>query len=489
MSDASNPNILVIMSDQHHPRFMGCAGEPIVRTPNLDRLAARGTRFSRAYCNFPLCGPSRMSFMTARYAGELECLTNNMQLGSDVPTFAHAFNVAGYETLLCGRMHFNGPDQRHGFQKRLVGDVLGAYENHVDGLKRVLGDPLRKTTGPSAEAIRHSGRGDTGYQAYDNAVTDAAAQWLTDRHAEQPFMMVVGLVLPHAPFVAPDEDYALYDNRITADDLPKPHPESLHPEMRRLQSRAGLEGAEPVSLDDQRRARVAYHGMCTFTDRCVGRILDALDAAGMTDNTIVVYTSDHGEQLGEHGMWWKHTFYEGSVGVPMIFAGPGIPAGWATSRNVSLIDVGPTLLDLAGAPAIPGASGKSFRCLLDGDTENWHDTVIAENLWPPQSDCLHRMIKQGPWKLCHYPGFEPQLFNLDIDPGETRDLAADPAVSITREELMSKLAEGWDPQAIMARHRNARTVQNWTRQWATSTDLPEPDAPWFDTPPRNSVSP
>jgi len=477
------------MSDQHHPRFMSCAGEPLVQTPNLDALAARGTRFSNAYCNFPLCCPSRMSFLSSRLPSQISCLTNSAQLGSDVPTFAHAFNEADYETVLCGRMHINGPDQRHGFVKRIIGDVTPVYERQYATIAQVLGDVLKGTTGPDANAIRVSGPGESGYQAYDRAVTDAAVNYLNERDADgsSPFMMVVGYVLPHAPFVAPPEDYALYDKQITIDDLPQHDPDLLHPEMHRLQRRARLEDTDPVALEDQRRARVAYYGMCTYLDRLIGEVVASLESTGQLENTIIVYTSDHGEQLGEHGMWWKHTFYEGSVGVPLIFAGPGVPQGHVADGNVSLLDIGPTLLGMAGGPEIPRADGRSFRCLFDDNDAAWHDTVIAENLWPPDAPCLHRMIKRGPWKLCHYHGYEPQLFNLDDDPQELNDRAADPACQAVCDELMRDLLHNWDHDAIMREHQADLQIQTWAGNWRQKSDLPEPDALWFDEAPENWV--
>lgn len=490
MPDTSSPNIVVIMSDQHHPGFMGCAGEPFLHTPHLDALAARGTRFSNAYCNFPLCCPSRMSFMTSRYASEIDCLSNHAQLGSDIPTFAHAFNAAGYDTILCGRMHFNGPDQRHGFRKRIVGEVVGTSKDRRAEMNFVLGPVLSRTTGPNANAILTSGAGYSGYQTYDETVSTRAADWIRSRAQAQslsPFMMVVGFVLPHAPFVATPADYALYKDRITTQDLPRTHQEKLHPALRQLQRNAKLEDAGSVPLEAQRRARTAYYGMCTHLDRVVGRVLDALEESGQADNTLVIYTSDHGEQLGEHGMWWKHTFYEASAGVPLIIAGPGVPRDSVVSSNVSLIDIGPTLLEMAGASAIPAASGQSFRCLLNGRSEEWHDTVIAENLWPPGSPSLHRMLKHGAWKLCHYPGQKTQLFNLDDDPHEETDRAEDPACRDRLETMSRELLANWDYDAIMARRANSRTVEVWTQQWWTQCDLPMPDPPWCDDPPFNHL--
>lgn len=478
------PNVLLIISDQHHPRFMGCAGEAIVHTPNLDRLAARGARFNNAYCNFPLCCPSRMSLMTSRYASEIDCLGNHAQLGSDVPTFAHAFNAADYDTVLCGRMHFNGADQWHGFKKRLVGDVVKNFGDVRSMMNDVLGT-LQHTTGPNVKAIATSGPGYSGYQAYDETVTAAAVNWLGGRKADAaPFMMTVGFVMPHAPFVARPEDYALYESRIGIDDLPQPHPETLHPELRTLQRRAGLEDGESVSLEDQRRARIAYYGMCTHVDRLIGDILNALEESGQAENTIVIYTSDHGEQLGEHGMWWKHTFYESSVGIPLLMAGPNIPQGMEINSNLSLLDLAPTMLDMANAPALPRASGRSFRCLLEGDTTAWSNTVIAENRWGSTLQC---MLKQDSWKLCYYPGHAPQLFDLSRDPQEIHDLAQEPAYLPQRERMLETLLAAWDYESIMERQKYAATVEDWTRQWRAECEIGDPDAPWYQQPQHNDI--
>lgn len=475
---AKQPNVLIVMTDQHHPRVMGCAGDPIAVTPTMDALAARGTRFEHAYTASPLCGPSRAAFMTGRMPSSMDCLTNQRQFDSDLPTFAHMFGEAGYETVLAGRMHFNGPDQRHGFSKRIIGDVTGVYVPHMPNLKEILGD-LSNTTGPSANAIVKSGPGRSGYQAYDEAVAGAAADWLSSRDDDRPFMMTVGFVLPHAPFVAPPEDFDYFDKRITEEDLPKAS--VLHPEMMRLQKGANLVGDDVPTKQDQRRARVAYYGMCRHVDRQMKRILDALDEAGLTDDTIVVYTSDHGEQIGEHGMWWKHTFYEASVGVPMIFAGLGVPQGQTVSQNVSLLDVGATVLDMVGATPIPGEiQGASFRCLMNGDAAAWHDTTYSENLWPPTAACLHRMVKRGPWKLNHYHGHEPQLFNVDDDPGEMLDRADDPACADIRAELTALVLRDWDHDAVLARQRTMREMEMIALRAREGNDLPEPDALWHD---------
>jgi len=482
------PNVLVIISDQHHPDFMGCAGHPLVQTPHLDRLAKSGTRFSRAFCNSPLCLPARMAFLTGRLPSEIDCLTNDRHLSSEIPTFVHAFGAAGYETILCGRMHFNGFDQRHGFQRRSIGECVEKY-GPLGGLAPVLGE-LKNTTGPNACSIRMSGPGMSGYLQYDEAVAESALReldGLSGRKTGQPFLMTVGFVQPHAPFVAPEDDYDFFDGKISTDDLPVSDPASLHPELRRLRALAGLEDPQTApTLEQQRTARVAYHGMCRFLDRQIGKILGKLEEGPFRDNTVILYLSDHGEQLGEHGMWWKHTFYRGSVGVPMILKGPGLPKGVECSRNVSLMDMGPSLLDLCGLPGLPDVRGRSVRCLLEGRESEWNDEVIAENLWPSDSTCLHRMVVSGPWKMNHYPGFAPELFHMDQDPNECRDLVREglqPGILGALEERLSQLE---NPESVLERVRKQRLVQPWIDRAVNQGDVPLPDAPWFSQRPRKT---
>lgn len=481
---SNQPNVVVIMSDQHHRQFMGCGKDPIIKTPAMDALAKRGTLFENAYCAFPLCCPSRMSFMTGQMPSDLQCLDNARQLDSDTLTFAHMFGASGYETVLAGRMHFNGPDQRHGFDKRIVGDVTPyVYGQDKGSLQRLLSNGPWYT-GPTAAAIERSGPGACAYEQYDQIVAQRAADWITSRKSNQPFMLTVGFVLPHAPFVCSEEDFETYDALISEDDLP-PWETMTHPQLKAFQEHSKLvdeqHGKSSVSKKDQRRARVAYYGMCASVDRQVKQVVDAIESAGLTQDTLIVYTSDHGEQLGEHGLWWKHSFYEGSAGVPMIFAGPGVPENRKVTQNVSLIDVGPTLLDLTGSKELPNVSGRSFNCLFKDDTSaQWHDTVFAEHLWHSYPDVLQRMVKRGPWKLNYYPGHDIELFNTIEDPGEFNNRINDPAVAPLQKELLALVLRGWDHDAIMAKQKQSSAAAGIIRDARWKCDMPEPDRPWFE---------
>ena len=463
---ADRPNFVVVVSDQHHPRVMGYAGDGVVRTPNLDRLAAQGVRFEGTYCGSPLCVPSRMTFLTGRHCSDIGVWSNNCMLASDIPTFAHGLGIAGYETVLGGRMHFVGPDQRHGFERRIIGDVLSPFPG---GPPPDLGHIPTATTGQSRKAVEVAGPGRTAYQAYDMAVTDACCRYLEGRGRakdDRPFCLVVGYVLPHCPFICPKRLYDEYHDRVGIPQVPPGYENRLHPAIRLWRERRGVNGLDEATV---RRARAAYYGLVTFMDEQIGRLLQALSGTAFAKDTAVVYLSDHGEMAGEHGMWWKSSFYEGSVRVPMLWSWPGrFPEGRVIPRVTSLLDVGPTLLDLAGADLLPGASGRSLAGFLSGsgEVEDWPDEATSENvLWGGEP--AGRMIRQGPWKLNHYHGYDaPQLFNVAEDPEEFEDRAEDPACAAVRERLLARAREGWDGDRIEAELKRRADGRAVVRRWA-----------------------
>ncbi len=479
------PNVLLIMSDQHHAGVMRCSGDNVVQTPNLDRLANQGVRFSNAYCSFPLCGPSRMSFMTCRHPYEIDQWDNQCQLSSDTPTFAHSFLSAGYDTVLSGRMHFVGGDQRHGFSKRLIGDVQPtSYIQAGWQLDKVVGE-LADTCGMSLNGIVKSGPGRTGYQAYDEAVTGATVDWLRERGqsgVEKPFLLTVGYVTPHCPFVSPPEDFDAYRDHITMADLPQPD-DHLHPRNAALRKAFGVDPEPPT--DAQWRTRVAYYGLTTFLDRQVGSVLSALEEAGMADNTIVVYCSDHGEMLGEHGMWWKSTFYDGACRVPLMVSWPGrIKPGACRPENVSLMDIGMTLIDLIGLDPLPGGSGRSFRPLLESDGCGWEDTVFSEYA----VGTVSRMVRSGPWKYNYYHEMEPELFNMQDDPGELHNLTGQPQYHEIEQRLRDLVLQNWLPGHVRERVQRRKRERVLIANWVRATQPPEPDPHWFSEAPENWVA-
>jgi choline-sulfatase len=461
---AKRPNFVVIISDQHSPHFLGCTGNSLVRTPHLDALAARGTVFDATYCGAPLCVPSRMTFMTGRHCSDIGVWTNGCMLPSDIPTFAHGLGAAGYETVLGGRMHFVGPDQRHGFEKRIIGDVLSPLPG---GPGPDLGHIPTGTTGQTHRAVEIAGPGRTAYQAFDVDVTDTCRRFLEERDGgdeERPFCLVVGYVLPHCPFICPKELYEEYLKKIDVPQLPGGYLEQLHPALRLWREVRGVDGLNEEQI---RSARAAYYGLVTFMDEQIGRLLKTLTDSSFGEETVVVYTSDHGEMAGEHGMWWKSSFYEGSARVPAIWSWPGrVREGARVGAVNSLLDIGPTLLDLAGAEPLPKVAGRSLRRFLeDGLVPDWPDCALAENVNGGRERPA-RMLRQGKWKLNWYHGFNrPQLFDLETDPKELEDRADDPTCVAVRKELLNRALEGWDGDLIEARLRQQAATRPLLRQW------------------------
>ncbi len=479
------PNILLVMSDQHNPHIVGCEGDSVVRTPRIDALAERGVRFASNYCPSPLCVPSRMSFLTSRYPSDQRVWSNSCVLDSSIPTFAHGLSVAGYETVLCGRMHFIGPDQRHGFEKRLVGDLSPQHPGTPG--PRML-PSLHGSTSQTRPAAIISGPGQTEYQVFDETVTDAACEFLKARSDGRPLCMVVGFVLPHCPFVCPRHLYQEYYDKVQLPSLPDGHFDAVHPfvhDYRRLRQ------IEDLTDEQVQSARAAYYGLITIVDGLVGQIVDVLAETALRDNTVVIYTSDHGDMAGEHGMWWKSNFYEGAGRVPLIVSWPGHFAEGRTVRQVSsLLDVGPTLLDLAGAESLPSVRGRSLlRFLLPGkvDTADWPDETFAEH-YSGKSEPPSRMIRSGPWKLIHYHGYEaPQLFNLDDDPDELNDLGSDPQFADIRNRLRVKVVDSWDPELVEREVTRRFEDVGILRQWGRVVQPACPDR--WQAPPGANVFP
>mgnify|MGYP005841423947 CR=1 FL=1 len=483
------PNFLIIMADQQSPHILGCAGDRLVRTPHLDRLAAGGVRFTATYCGSPLCVPSRMTFLTGRHCSEIGVWSNGCVLDSEILTFPAALAAAGYETVLAGRMHFTGPDQRHGFTRRTIGDV--SQPRWPAAKKGTLLGPIpMATTGQSAAAVETAGPGRTSYMAYDEAVTESACRFLAewDRHAPgKPLALVVGYVLPHCPYICPRELFDYYHPRVRVPQLPAGYVDQLHPAERAGRERRGFDA---LSDEQVRTARAAYYGLVEYHDRLCGRVLDALRRTRFADNTAVIYTSDHGEMAGEHRLWTKSVLYEASVGVPMIWSWPGrFRAAAVEHRVTSLLDVGPTLVELAGAPPMKGVSGRSLAGLLQegGEARNWPDEALAE-CCGYQADHLSRMLRAGPWKIiCHHGFDRPQLFHLADDPEEMRDRGGDPACAAICQQLLRRVREGWDPDRVA--RALAQSKERRQAAFAKAKAFATPTADFWDIPPDANVFP
>ena len=438
-------NLLFIMSDEHSANAMGAAGHPVAKTPNLDALAARGTLFSAAYTPSPICVPARAAFATGRHVHEIGAWDNGHPYDGSVPGWGHALQAAGRPVLSIGKLHYRGEADPTGFDTQIrpmhvvdgKGDVYGAIK-----------DPMPVRFG-GAKFSREIGPGESGYTRYDRAIADEAVRWLGEEApaAEGPWVLFVSFVCPHFPLIAPEPFFALYDP--AAMKLPKDY--RLRPRHPWIEAYAEAQPYDSFFNDEARRMAIAsYYGLCSFLDDNIGRVLAALDEAGLAGATRVIYTSDHGENLGARGLWGKSNMYEEAVRVPLIAAGPGVPAGRVCGTPATLLDCHPAILEGAGLGADPALPGRSLWTL----GEEPERAVFSEyHAAGATSGCF--MLRQGRWKLIRYTGFEPELFDLEADPEERWNLAAEEPRTVAR--LTAAMREVCDPDEV---HRRARASQN-----------------------------
>jgi choline-sulfatase len=469
----SRPNLLLLFSDQHTQRIAGCYGDPLGATPNLDRLAAQGVTFDRAYCPSPLCVPSRMSMLSGCWPYEQECWTNDDYLRSDTPTWLHAVGGAGYRPVLAGRLHSMGPDQLHGYVERTVGD----HSPNWGGVPRHDLGVLDKGNDPWRESLERSGIGQSAYQVKDIETARAACAYL-DRAAmargagrNEPFCLTAGFLLPHPPYVAWRDDYVRFAGRV-APPRHKSPPPNAHPwEQWWRQNRNVTDVADDLVI----RARTAYYALVYRLDALIGQVLDSLKANGFADDTLVVYTTDHGDQLGERGLFWKHTLYEDSVRVPLVMRWPGrLPAAERRAHVVNLTDVAATMIDALGGKALPHGHGRSALPIACDAAATWSNETFIEHctdivpLWTGGRAVQQRAVVRDHWKLIVHGDDAAQLFDLDADPSERHDLAADPGHAALRTELTGRVLDGWNPQAVAARIRERRLDKDVLDAWARS---------------------
>ena len=437
------------MADQLAPQFTGAYGHPVVQTPNLDALAAKGMRFDAAYCNAPLCAPARFAFMSGQLTTRIRAYDNAAEFPASIPTFAHYLRQVGYRTALSGKMHFVGPDQLHGFEDRLTTDVYPSdhawtpdWENPDDRIDKWY---------HNMDSVREAGTAATTFQlAYDEEVAFAANRQLFD-YATQggaPFAMVVSFIHPHDPYVARPEFWDRYAEEEI--DLPRA-PVATDPHSLRL-ARAVEADRVDVTPEQVARARRAYYANTTYVDDKLGGLLRTLEDAELRDDTIVVFTADHGDMLGERGLWYKMSTFEHSMRVPLVMAGPGIAAG-ASPEPCSLVDLLPTMLDWAtgGEWPVLGAAldGRSLARAAAGAPVEDGATALGEYCAEGTAHPI-LMIRRGRWKYVHCDADPPLLFDLIDDPGELRNLAADPSKAEVRDAFAAEVAQRWDSAAIRA---------------------------------------
>jgi choline-sulfatase len=443
----NRPNVLIIMADEHAPQFSGVYGHPQVQSPNLDQLGSDGVVFDSAYCNSPLCVPSRMSLMTGRLPSADGVYDNASPLAFDAVTWPHLLRSVGYDVVLAGKQHFVGPDQLHGFRSQLAHDL------HASALHPIY--EWDDGVSPAPEPWKHLdeiGPGSTIEIETDDEVEEASLSYIRSRaDSDQPWALLASFIAPHFPFVVPERYWSLYSPEdVDMPDLPAGHIEDQHPLYARLRSTFGVDN---VSEDQVRRARAAYYGLVTYLDDKVAALLAALEETGQADNTIVIYTADHGELLGEHGLWRKSTFYEHSARIPLIVRWPGVGTpGRRVRQSVSLVDVVATLIEAAGTEPTRPLDGASLISLLADEDATWKDEAVSEYLAHGVTGPM-AMLRRGRYKFNYVHGERPELYDLETDPGEFHDLSTSPDHQAVIENMRADLLSRWDADRLNAEVR------------------------------------
>ena len=447
------PNILFVMADQLAPHFTGAYGHPLVRTPAMDALAERGTRFDAAYCPSPLCAPSRFSMLTGQPASAIGAWDNAAELPASVPTLAHYLRLAGYRTTLSGKMHFVGPDQLHGFDERLTTDIYPAdfaWTPNWDAPEERIGKWYH-----NMDSLSEAGQALATYQIdYDEEVGFAAVRHLYHLARDpdrRPFFLAVSFIHPHDPYVARPEWWNLYDHDHI--DLPDVPPlESLDPHTVRI--RRGIE-ADTIGYTEAecRNARHAYYANTSYFDSWLGALVRTLEETGQLDSTVVIVTSDHGDMLGDRGTWFKMSCYERSARVPLIMAGPGI-ADRTVPNACSLLDLLPTLVDIAtdGDPRPEAPVPPAGRSLWESATGGADpvDLATVEYTGEMLSHPMF-MIRRGSLKYIHCDADPPLLYDVVADPLERTNLASHPDHTDLAAGFADEVARRWDSTAIRER--------------------------------------
>ncbi|MCF7848664.1 MAG: sulfatase-like hydrolase/transferase [Kiritimatiellales bacterium] len=434
-AESDDYNILIIQTDEHSPHVLGCYGNSIVQTPALDSLASAGVVFTSAYCQDPICVPSRMSMLTGRMGSDVGVYNNSDPLKLRYKTFADSFNAAGYLTTIIGKMHFQGEGEErvHGFY-RPFGDGGSEYswstwqKDRMDG-QVYLASRLPEDAEASDWPI--SAEKDSGAREY-------SLQFLED-HRYEKFFLITSFIKPHFPFTCHERYFNLYENTV---DMPP----SVTQEM--------LDDLPPVSQNERdkygfanlndaqiKTARAHYYGMVTYIDDQVQALLDKLDELNLRDKTIIVYTSDHGEMAGEHGLWYKNCFYEASVGIPFIWSFPArLPQGMRISAPVMNMDIFPTLCDLCDVPQPDDLQGKSLLPLIDGAESGADRIALSENF---RSKSAGRMIRTMQYKYTWFADGKQQLFDMTADPLEVNNLIHESQYDELVAALKEKALRGW----------------------------------------------
>jgi choline-sulfatase len=496
---ADQPSILMVICDQMVAALIGAYGHPVVQTPNLNQLVAEGVRFDNFYTSCPICVPARSSLMTGKYVSHTGCYDNGAMFGADQPTLCHYLSIAGYDTVASGKMHFVGPDQLHGFQRRLTTDIYPSDFNWLperpeEGFEEFSAfhvNPMaidHVTGGVRQWSMQFDYDEETHFRALEyirskrSQYTGSLQKELPPRD-ERPFFLCVSYTHPHEPLHVTQELWNLYEGQqIELPEIPANLTELEHPMDKQLNI---FQGTHQVDLDDPEalyNMRRAYYGLVTYVDRKVGELLQALEDFGLKDNTLVLFLSDHGDMLGERRMIQKRVFYENAARIPWILScPPRWEGGIVVPEPVSIVDVMPTILDFAGVKQerIVPVDGRSVIPLVEGERDP-ERAVFAEH-HTEGIITTSFMVRQGDFKYIHTTGYAPRLFNLAEDPKEWNNLAGRPEVHEIEQRLHNLLMARFDPDQIERDIQESLARRRVIKDAMNKTGVPKWDyQPFFD---------
>ncbi len=438
-------NLLFILSDQHQGAAMGCAGHPIVQTPNLDRLAAGGARFSNAYTNCAICVPVRAALATGQYVHQIGNWDNGFPYDGSVPSWGHRLKEQGAIVDSIGKLHFRSAADDNGFRREI--EPLHVVDGIGDPASGIRDGSIRRDWRPG---IDEAGPADSTYQRYDSRNRENAIRWLRE-HAddEQPWALFLSFVTPHPPWFAPSETYDLYPQ----EQLPMPPQWRLdewprHPTYNYM--RRFFSSEKPFPEASIRRLNAVYYGICSFLDEQIGQVLAALDELKLRDSTRIIYSSDHGEHIGARGIYGKFTMYEEAACIPFIMSGPDVPEGVVVDTPISLIDCYPTILDALGCAPPDDGVDRPGSSLWDIAASDDQDRTVFAEYHAIGSRNAYYMLRDRRYKYIYHVDAPAQLFDLIADPDELNDLAgaADGATRKLLEAYETQLREMIDPEEI-----------------------------------------
>ncbi len=461
------PNILIIMADQLSALALPFHGNVAVKAPYLQELANHSAVFDNAYCNFPLCSPARSSLMAGQFASRIGAFDNASEFPAATPTLPYYLNSLGYKTILSGKMHFAGPDQLHGFQQRLTTDIYPSDFAWTADWRKKEFEPA--PSGYNLGTIDESGPCFRSLQLdYDEEVEAKSIQCLYDLARDEstdPFFLCASFTHPHPPFhILPE-----YLDRYQPEEINLPIVGDMSMEQRDILSRwiqfsHGL--AEKSASEEQiRRARHTYYAMISYIDDKVGNLLRALKRSGLDENTIVVFTTDHGEMMGERGMWFKRVFFDWATKVPLLIRLPGSSTMRRIPDCASLVDLLPTLMDFCtdgdSTAWIDPIDGRSLRPLMEGASDPDQATAFVEYMADAVSTpCC--MLRRGRYKLIYTHGHPDQLYDMIDDPNELHNIASS-ALDISTG-LRNELLSWWDPEKIRSEVLASQTRRRFIKE-------------------------